>query len=446
MSNYDCLIWIGGPYQTVDQFVKEAEQRGCCRKVPSWPSWVKPNKTRVFLAHRDGHDRTDRGSLFGYFIPHGVDIILTQEKCEQYKNLLSKYRAAREEPKDLKPLLDFWHGEFHGKRLPISLPENPGGRPGEPPIKRSTRKPHGPLNDDSDDEAETPSSSDNDFFIEFLLDFVISCEPNGDGSGAAGYGISNDQTALEADRDCGSRPGTLGAPAFYLVDALAREIESIFCEILKKLIKEELEQRQKGKSGKKKTAQKEVVQELKRNAQGNTQKGLWQGIPEFEQAVRRAFSKRKKWATIPDELSRIASTRGALVVFKKPYPSFRRLPQAAFRGLLRIDGDQLLKEIQAARASRSQTREIILPYYRAGLDDGRNKKSESQLITQLAQEWQASKSFVENIWESFLGMITDELQKTGRITLTNVGTLSVKGKAGTKQVKFKPSDVLKRKV
>ena len=420
MSDHDCLIWVDGPYRTVNQFIKEAERRGCCRKVPFWPSWAKPGKTRVFLAHRAGHDRTDRGSIFGYFTLHGVDIVFTQEKCEGYKALLSKYHEAPRDQKDLEPLVDFWREEFHGKRLPVTLPAKPAADP------------------------KKPSPSYDGSIIDFILDFLISCKPNGDGSGAPGYGISQDQTNLEADRICGARPGN---PALYFVDALAREIESVFCEILKEIMKKALEEEgEEEEDTRKKKRAREIVAELTRKAKRNKKNGRRQGIPEFQHAVKKVLSRAKRWATVPKELDGFADKRGALVVFERSYPSFRRLPQAAFLGLLRIDGDQLLEKISDVYASRSRRREIELPYYKTGQVGAQQKKTKQQLIADLAQEWQASKEFVEEIWRSFHGMITHELVKRGKITLTNVGTLSVKKSRGVKEVKFEQSKVLKRKI
>ncbi len=431
MSCHDCLIWIDGPYKTVNQFIKEAQKRGCCRKVPFWPYWAKPGETRVFLAHRDGHRRTDRGSILGYFTLRGVDVLLAQDKCERYKVLLSDYKA-NPRAQNLEPLVDFWRDQFPGQGLPVTLP---------PKRKKKTKAPPPPY---------------DDAVIDFILDFLISCEPNGGGRGLCGYGISTDQTCLEADRLCGSRPGNpatylVGSraanPAIYLVDGLAREIEWLFCQILKELIKKMLEEQetQDRQPKKRKRTYQAVMAELKRKASNRLVNGLLQGIPQFQEAVDQARATYRPGVKRPKGLAQISDRLGALVVFRKPYPSFRRLPQAAFRGLLRLESDELLQRIQAVYEPRSRTREIKLPYCKPSRPE-RKRKTQQELITDLAEKMQASKEFVGEFWKSCLDTISDELEERGRVTLASIGTLTVKKSRGAKQVKYKASDVLKRKV
>ena len=79
----DALIWIGQSYTGIlcDQnncyripytrrtrcYVHEAAKRGCCRKIPFFPKWATPRRTRVFLAHRDAQQQASRGVIFGYY-------------------------------------------------------------------------------------------------------------------------------------------------------------------------------------------------------------------------------------------------------------------------------------------------------------------------------------------------------------------------------------------
>jgi hypothetical protein len=78
--SHDCvdgLIWIGnapGKYRTVDEFVKEAALRGCCRQLPFIPKWVVPGKSKIFLVHRDNHKLSSRGSIFGYFVLYKLEV------------------------------------------------------------------------------------------------------------------------------------------------------------------------------------------------------------------------------------------------------------------------------------------------------------------------------------------------------------------------------------
>jgi hypothetical protein len=298
MSGGDCLLWIDGDYPTVARFVAEAERRGCCRKVPVWPAWVSRG-SRVFLAHRHQNVRTDTGSIFGYFPLRGVDVILSPQRCADYEALRSTFRTRRDDP---EPLLAFWRDVFHGRGLPIDT------RP----------RPH------DDDTRRRPHDDD---VVGFLLDFFIGCDGDGDGDGGFGRGIPTNQTDLEADRDCGSRPEgwkrdgiSTGAadgedgdskprpddsnPAIYFVDPLAREIEDLFCEILKKLLEEKRTKRRV-----------------------RTKDGRRRGIPEFDVAVREAAARGTSRPRIPAGLSGHARRRGSMIVFEEPYPSFRRRPR-----------------------------------------------------------------------------------------------------------------------
>ena len=98
----DALLWIGnalGKYQTADEFVKEAQLRGCCRQLPFVPSWVKFGKTKVFLAHRDKHKTPKRGSIFGYFVLHRIEIITDNQFVQ---DLRVKQKANSLWPSDIQ--------------------------------------------------------------------------------------------------------------------------------------------------------------------------------------------------------------------------------------------------------------------------------------------------------------------------------------------------------
>jgi nucleoid DNA-binding protein len=411
MAGGDCLLWIDGDYQSVERFVVEAEQRGCCRKVATWPAWVSRG-SRVFLAHRHENVRTDTGSIFGYFPLHGVDVILDSQSHDKYKNLRTTFRTRRDDP---EPLLEFWRDQFRGRGLPID----------------TRRRSH--------DEDTRPRPHD-EHVVDFLIDLVFDCEDDGDDG--FGRGIPTDQTDLEADRDCGSRPSGWDrdddvergnpCPAIYLVDSLAREIEDVFCEILKELLKDE----------RKKRRRKSETAELKTRVRKEGERRL--GIPEFDEAVTEAARVTIR-PSVPRGLSGHAHTCGSMVVFEEPYPSFRRLPQASFRGLLRVDGDQLMKEIVAAYRRSSRDRTVLLPYYRGEIPV-EGKRTKRDLVADLAIERQATKQVVEDFWGSFVDMITRELVERGRVTITDVGTLSVRDWRGEREIKFRPSTVLSRKL
>lgn len=366
MSPGDCLIWVGSDYyRTVHRFVSEARTRGCCRRVPAWPAWAIPGKTRVFLAHRDRHDRTDRGSVFGYFTLAAVGIVVDK----------AKIRAAS--PAKLQPFVDHCRRNPAGKKRPDPLPEKP------------------PYDDE---------------VVDFVVDLLFGCE-NEDA-----YGISTDQTEAEPNRLCGDR-STHGA--LYFVDDYAREIDEALCELLKELLKDDRRRKRRRR-------------------------------PPFDEALERARSPSGAWATVPKELADIAEPSGGLVLFKRPYPSYAHVPQAFFRNLLRVDGDELLRRIVASYRKSEEPRPrgtptIELPYHRSRVEPG-EKKTKARLVVDLADERQASTDLVEDFWWSFAKMIERELRERERITFTGVGTFSVKESKGTKQVKFKPSESLEGRV
>lgn len=87
----DLVLWVGtGFYPTIDSYVVEAMNLGCCKRVPNLPSEVVPGKSRVFLAHDEG--KKGQGRIFAFFVMSGVEVILDDpEKIakyqEEYKNL-----------------------------------------------------------------------------------------------------------------------------------------------------------------------------------------------------------------------------------------------------------------------------------------------------------------------------------------------------------------------
>ena len=87
----DLVLWVGtGFYPTIDSYVVEGMNVGCCKRIPTLPSDAVPGKSRVFLAHDEG--KKGQGRIFGFFVLSGVEVILDDpEKIakyqEEYKNL-----------------------------------------------------------------------------------------------------------------------------------------------------------------------------------------------------------------------------------------------------------------------------------------------------------------------------------------------------------------------
>lgn len=447
----DCLIWVGsGSYGTVARYVKEAETRGCCRRIPNWPSWAKPGETRVFLAHRDAFRRPDRGVIFGYFVLHGVDIILDQKDCDDYKRLKAEcgnvlnaeqdpelsrsFAKTPEGKKCLEPIVDFWRKKLD-KRLPFNNPPKPGGEPG-------------------------PADSENDV-VDFVLDFLLCGEPEGIRYRRNGYGISAVETALEEERWCGLRPygdegqtegQKMAGPAIYFVDALTRTIDERFCELVKELIKAALEKAKKKKRGGKtlslteKEDRNEFIEGLAKIAAKPIPRSSptrQKGIPEFADAVKEA-SRSRVATKVPLGLKDIAQPRGELVLFNKPYPFFQKAPKAAFQALLRIDGNQLLNQIVRSYKNGEGSRKLEkLPYCPQRPHTRGKPRPEDQLVLELAQALGVSQHFAGRIMDEFADLIARDLRGFDAIRLNRIGTFRIRAKNGRRLVKFKVSTLLK---
>lgn len=165
-----------------------------------------------------------------------------------------------------------------------------------------------------------------------------------------GFVISTVQTELEEARDCppdGLRISPKKAPghrpALYFVDRLERAIADRFQKWLTAELRDA-----SGKGGK--------LSMLRKLAKSTTRKRRRQaGHPAFIDIM--SAEARKVRDRVPKHLVGHATTHGALLVFRQPYPFFERKPIAAFRGFIRVDGDDLLRQITSGRSR------IDVPYY-----------------------------------------------------------------------------------
>lgn len=357
----DCLIWIGQSYATVNDYVSEAARRGCCRQVPYWPSWAKEG-TRVFLAHRGDRRRSNEGVIFGYFDLKGVDVVLSQKDCDEYKKITAEASAATVDGSynlkefwssangrnNLKKFDQFWRKKLPRNRLPFK----------RRPIKAQMNS----------------QEAEDDSIINFLLGFLISCERRPKTDEHFGYGISTDQTALEEARDCapdGLRTGPDKAdtyiiidskrrrkkagPSFYFVDSLTRWIDEAFCKWLKKEIQKAIRRATSRIDDKAvRVVRADYLAQQRDSAASEwRRRNRQRGVREFEEVLKNAAKLRHGSRILPQHTS-FTGRRGAMVLFAKPYPFFRKSPQAAFRGVMRVDGDQLLDRVSKGGKKRAR--------------------------------------------------------------------------------------------
>lgn len=131
-----------------------------------------------------------------------------------------------------------------------------------------------------------------------------------------------DENIFEEHRDCSLR---LKPRGIYLMDALAKEISTAFhcAPKLRRIQREYL------------------------RAKSDTERlNITIGARHvFNVLVNDILRDRRRKTCIPPGLSRWTEPRGELVLFKD-WPVLERKPQAAFRGLLRIDGNRLIERIK----------------------------------------------------------------------------------------------------
>jgi hypothetical protein len=358
----DGLLWIGhgpGTYETVHQFVIEAQLRGCCRQLPYVPGWVVFGKSKIFLAHRDGH-RPSRGSLFGYFVLHRIEIITKDAIAWSLK---AKRRADSLWPVDVSPYIDratqCWRQklswpeirrrlrrEFQQRHAQDLARGRTGMRPRRWPFERELEK--------AIREAiqKVIEKALEDFVKDWVDRHTQKCFP------------SRESTRAEGERMCSFRKGP---GAIYAVDALCAAIYHTYTQRLQAYIARE--SKTSSASGH------NLVEHLRREMSATWREWLrrkrshrWKAkhmLAQYEGPFREAVESflRKGWRAkyrLDRRLRGKAVQYGELVVFNRPFPVFDRAPQAAFRGILRVEGDSLIKQIANHRGKKRLV--VKIPY------------------------------------------------------------------------------------
>ena len=89
-TEWDYGMWVGREfYPSRKDYISEAVQMGCCKKVPGIPENILLGKSRIFLAHKEA-GKGMKAVVFGYFILDGI-IACTklQEMIETVKKSLT---------------------------------------------------------------------------------------------------------------------------------------------------------------------------------------------------------------------------------------------------------------------------------------------------------------------------------------------------------------------
>ena len=435
MSCQDAILWIGKSYAEIlcgkipeydycpiDEkkkkkercYVHEAELRGCCRKIPDIYDWLIPEKSRIFLVHKDGHEEKTRGSLFGYFILKRFEFVVNPEVSKIIENGSTipwpkrtyQYIAetvSKEIEKSKIDILD----EKDRQKLEEKVQKKMEKFAQKKPVQKRTKnylsqlikgdyiEPMKPTETPTD-----PSGLLEDLVKNLLQDFVEDLigdkwEEFQKGNKYAFVPWTSSQ--LEGHRSCSKR---LKVNSIYLVYALTAEITDSF---IKKLSKNTPSTTEEGEK-----LFKETVYEVRENRKGKS-----------------------TLTTIHPSLEDYAEMYGELVLFKKPYPIFERTPESVFRGLLQVDGDTLMGEICKCYNGEGYIPEI--PYCEQDDEKSKEKRTDEQkdekkwTVSRLASEFGFNKTKARAILYLFDKRIEQvESGDIAELVLPGVGTFEMR--------------------
>ena len=75
--NSDYLMWVGSShYPRYIDFIREARQMGCCKRLGHELQHMEPGKTRIFLAHDEGI--VGEGFIFGYYVVSRIEVVTSE--------------------------------------------------------------------------------------------------------------------------------------------------------------------------------------------------------------------------------------------------------------------------------------------------------------------------------------------------------------------------------
>jgi len=442
----DALLWVGNApkkTKTVEEFLKEAQLRGCCRQLPFIPSWAEFGKTKVFLAHRDKHKVPSRGSLFGYFVLHRVEIITRNEVAQslskiqdskipwprnvkRYVTRIKKWKEKGYSPQEIERRLE----EMLQKNYIIDFASGKTSEEPKPIVLEDVMK----LIDQSTKE-----------LIERLIRKLIKKWLKRDNGGCF---PSDDSSKGEGHRMCSirKRPGSV-----YAVDALCAAVHDTYRRLLRQYLS--AESRKSGKS------EQEILQRIKKENQESwkgwvkyKRKHKWnvQDLLErykgpFYEAVKTHFRPdRQPKYPIDPRLRSKASNHGELIVFKKPFPILEKAPQAAFKGICHIDGDKLIDQIAKHMGKKALVPTIY--FCKAKESPSRPLQkivTKEELATWLAQELHVSKACATRFLDKVSLKAREQLQDFQKFKLPGIGTLRLQGKKARKKIKFSPAKAIR---
>jgi hypothetical protein len=400
-------------------FVHEAEFRGCCRKVPKAPDWLLLGESRVFLIHRDGQEDRARGCIFGYFVLKRFELIvddttyMTVTREDQMPWMEATYREIeqavldeieeeeiiRESPEEYTEKLTElareqfdkqWSRDFQ-RRINKGAGVNPRRRPSYSPTAHTSPEPE--MDSDTYDLLEELIEELVEELLEELLesDVIPQRHAMPDSELLRGYKEklkkrAQEQLARRRAKDFQRQEGS------DIHDLLRRQIEELTARLLES---DETLQKHRAQDSDRTNAfipLRVAVRETHRSCSKRLKPGamylvdalaaeitdafikrlaggmsatIREGEDLFDKTVRdvRKAHKKGTLTKIYPGLEGYTVLHGELALFSEPYPVFERRPQAAFRGLLRVNGDRLLEEIRKSYESTGARAIPKIPYW-----------------------------------------------------------------------------------
>lgn len=298
----DLVTWVGsGAYPTIDDYIVEANLRGCCRRMPYLPEWVIPGKTRVFLVHQgDQQKASDTGVLFGYYVLNRIQYIRPGPATVPF--------GGGVDPRDYHPVWVHPH-----RPSPQTIRQHFGHWVLEKEyIVIKLREPDDPL----------------DALLEALWDELIDRLLE-----KATEQVPDCMIEWEPGRMCGDR----GEGAPYYMDDKAADYYNWLKDFVEWLLDDDEQVEEEIV----------VVKYHWHYVEGERVKVDVQ-VPRANRRLRKGFSPNGR--VCKDCLPKTWSNDvHGLVLFNEPYPIYHRPPRALFRGFDRVDGDALLAKVGETR-------------------------------------------------------------------------------------------------
>jgi hypothetical protein len=397
-------------------FAHEAEIRGCCRKIPKAPSWLVPGKSRIFLAHRDGQEDPAQGCIFGYFVLKRFELIvdeatyaavtredeipwieaLFQEIVQAILDMIEEEITGELSEEYAEKLREATREQFD-RRWSKGFRRQIGKGTGISSRRRSRHFPESPTDTDTCDLLEELAEELIEELIEELLKHAATPQ---------GY-PDRDAERRELSKKCGERlrekaqkqlarrlPGDpQRQPRLDIHRVVEKQVKELIVESFES---DEVLHQLRAQDSSRTNAlipSRATVHETHRSCSKRLKPGatylvdalaaeitdaftrrlasqmpatIREGEELFEKTVREVGKAHRKKAPLTEiypGLEKHVTLRGELALFGEPYPVFARKPEAAFRGLLRLDGEQLLREVRASYEKVGTGGVPAIPYW-----------------------------------------------------------------------------------